>query len=43
MVKLGCQDINCVGGNDNEVLDGILPQDCLILATLSMDKGKCGY
>ena len=26
-----------------EVLDGILPRDGLILGTLSMDKGKCGF
>ena len=26
-----------------EVLDKILLQDGLIIATLSMDKGKCGY
>ena len=26
-----------------EVLDGIFPRDSLILATLSMDNGKCGY
>ena len=42
MVELGCQDTDWVGGNDKEVLDGILPRDGLILATLSMDKGKCG-
>ena len=43
MVELGCQDTNWVGGNDKEVLNGIIPRDGLILATLSMDKGKCGY
>ena len=43
MVELGCQDTDWVGGNDKEVLDGILPQDGLILATLGMEKGKCGY
>ena len=43
VVELGCQDTDLVGGNDNEVLDGILPRDGLILATLGMDKGKCGY
>ena len=43
MVELGCQDTYWVGGNDKEVLDGIIPRDGLILATLSMDKGKCGY
>ena len=43
MVELGCQDTDWVGGNDKEVLDGILLQDGLILAILGMDKGKCGY
>ena len=43
MVELGCQDTDWVGGNDQEVLDGIIPRDCLILAILSMVKGKCGY
>ena len=43
MVNLGCQDTDWVGGNDKGVLDGLLPQDGLILATLGMDKGKCGY
>ena len=43
MVELGCQDTNWVGGNDKEVLDGILLWDGLILATLSMEKGKYGY
>ena len=43
MVELGCQDTDWVGGNDKEVLDGILLQDGLILAALSVDKGKCGY
>ena len=43
MVELGCQDTVWTGGNDEKVLDGILPQDGLILATLGMDKGKCGY
>ena len=43
MVELGCQDTDWVGGNDKEVLDGILLRDDLILATLGMDKGKCGY
>ena len=42
MVELGCQDTDWVGGNDKEVLDGILPRNGLILATLGMDKGKCG-
>ena len=43
MVDLGCQDTDWVGGNEKEVLDAILLRDSLILATLSMDKGKCGY
>ena len=43
MVELGCQDTDWVGGNNKEVLDGILPKDGLILATLSMDKGKYAY
>ena len=43
MVELGCQDTDRVGGNDKEVLDGILLRDGLILATLGVDKGKCGY
>ena len=34
MVELGCQDTDWVGGNDKEVLDGILPQDGLILVLL---------
>ena len=43
MVELGCQDTDWVGRNDEEVSDGILLRNGLILATLSMDKGKCGY
>ena len=43
MVELGCQDTDWVGGNNKEVLDGILLWDGLILATLSMDKEKCGH
>ena len=31
MVELGCQDTYWVGGNDKEVLDGIIPWDGLIL------------
>ena len=31
MVELGCQDTDWVGGNDKEVLDGILLRDDLIL------------
>ena len=43
MMDLGCQDTDWVGGNDKHILDAILWQDWLILATLSMDNGKCGY
>ena len=43
MVDFGCQDTDWVGGNDKEVLDAILLLDGLILAILSMDKGKYGY
>ena len=43
MVNLGCQDKDWVEGNEKEVLDAILLWDSLILATLSMDKGKCAY
>ena len=42
MADLGCQHTDWDGGNDRG-LDKILLQDGLILATLSMDKGKCGY
>ena len=43
MDELGCQDTDCVGGNEKEVLDAILLREGLILATLGMDKRKCGY
>ncbi len=43
MADLECQDIDRVGGNKKEVLDLILLQNGLTLATLSMDKGKCYY
>ena len=43
MVELGCQDTDWVGGNDKKVFYTILLQEDLILATLSMDKGKYGY
>ena len=43
IVDLGSQDTYWVGGNVKEVLDAILLLDGLILSTLSMDKGKCGY
>ena len=42
MAYLGCQDTDWEGDNDRG-LNKILLQDGLILATLSMDKGKCGY
>ena len=41
MADLGCQDTDRVDGDDKEVLGAILLWDGLILATLSMDKGKC--
>ena len=43
MTDLGCLDTDWVGGNDKEVLDATLLRDGLILATLSEEKGKCGY
>ena len=43
MVDLWCQDTDWVGRNDKEVLDAILLPEGLILTTLGMDKGKCGY
>ena len=43
MVDLGCQDTDWEGGNEKEILDAILLRDRFILATLSMDKRKCGY
>ena len=43
MVGLGCQDTDWVDGDEKEVLDVIIRWDGFILATLSMDKGKCGY
>ena len=42
MADLGCQDTDRVGGNKKEVLDFILMQNGLTLATLSMDQGKYG-
>ena len=42
MADLGCQDTDWEGDNDRG-LNKILLQDGLILATLSMDKGKYGY
>ena len=41
MAHLGCQGTDRVSGDDKEVLVAILLWDGLILATLSMDKGKC--
>ena len=43
MADSGCQDTDQVGGNNKEVLDTISLWDGLILATLSKNKGKCGY
>ena len=37
MVELGCQDTDWVGGNDKEVLDGILLRDGLILLEVRFD------
>ena len=42
MVELGCQDTDWEGGNDKEVLDGILLRDGFILATLGMDQACLG-
>ena len=42
MVELGCQDTDWVGPKDEEDSDGILLRNGLILASLGMDKGKCG-
>ena len=43
MADLGCQDTDWVGGNDKNVLNWILRRDGLLLASLSLDKGKYGY
>ena len=43
MVDLGCQDTDWVGANDKDSLDAILRRVGLILATLSLVKGKCGH
>ena len=43
MVELGCQDTDWALRNDKEVLNVISLRDGLILATLSIDKTKCGY
>ena len=42
MVELSCQDTDWVGGNNKEVLDGILLRDGFIPASLSVDQGKFG-
>ena len=39
----GPEDTGRVSGNVKEVLDAILLGEGLILATLGMNKGKCGY
>ena len=41
MADLGCQDTDRVDGDDKEVFGAILLWDGLILATLSMEEGKC--
>ena len=43
MVDLGYQDTDWVGGCDKDVIDAILLRGGLILDTLSVEKGKCGY
>ena len=43
MVDFGCQDTDWVDGDDKNLLEGNSLLDGLVLATLSMDKGKCGY
>ena len=43
MVDLGCHDTDWEGGNNKDVLEAILWRDGLILGTLSVDEGKCGY
>ena len=43
MVDLGCQDPDWVDGHERDALDAILLRNGLILTTLGMDKGKCGY
>ena len=43
MVDLGCQDTDWVGANSKDSLHAILRRVGLILAPLSMNKGKCGY
>ena len=43
MVDLGYQDTHWVGRNGKEILNVNSLWDGFILATLSMDKGKCSY
>ena len=43
MVDFGCQDTDWVDGDDKNLLEGNSLLDGLVLATLSMDKGKSGY
>ena len=43
MVDLGCQVTDWEGEADTDILDAIILRDGLILATLSIDKGYCGY
>ena len=43
MPDLGCQDTDWVGECETDVSDAILLLGGLILATLSMGKGKFGY
>ena len=43
MVDLGCQGSDWVGGDDIDLLEANYLLDGLILATLSVDNGKCGH
>ena len=43
MVDLECHLTDWEGGNNKDVLEAILWRDGLILGTLSVDKGKCGW
>ncbi len=43
MVDLEFRDTDWVSRKDKDVLDAILQRDGLLLASLSLDKGKCGY
>ena len=42
MGDLGCHDTEWLGGHERYILHAILLRNGLILAPLSMDKGKCG-